>query len=217
MLDDRILISATVLDAGDELVVDVVDDRGRHGWAATPNVPLVEEQLERRIRERLGQPVLEENRRWIDRPRAGGPDWVAWSVVENAVQALAGAAEISMCQRLGGSLRAPSAAVDPAELDAPGRIAGDASFDEIAAWLPTAAVGWVSVDPRLWAIPAIVRLDALCRVLQVGLAVEVPDGSVAGALGGQLIAALPMATLGRTVAVALPPMTPRYAIESAAP
>lgn len=217
MLDDRILTSATVLDASGELVVDVVDDQGRHGWAVTPKVPLVEERLERRIRERLGRSVLEENRRWIDRPRDGGPDWVAWSVVENAVQALVGPAGTSMCQRLGGSLRATSAAVDPAELDAPGRIAGDASFDEIAAWLPTAPVGWVGVDPRLWAIPAIVRLDALCRVLQVGLAVEVPDGSMAGALGEQLIGALPMATLGRASAVVLPPMTPLYTIEGAAP
>lgn len=198
MLDDRILAYASVDEADDELVVLLVDDRGNQGRAVARNDAGLVSRLADRLTLQLGRPIVAESRRWAHRPVSGGLDWVAFSAVENGLAALtAAAAGISLSQWLGGSVRVTGQMIDPDTLSVDGRTVEDASFDEIAAWLQGAQVAWLRLDPRVWSVAALLRLDALCRVLQVGLAIEVPDGSRAEPVAAALRGALPMATLGR--------------------
>ncbi|MHB1327302.1 MAG: hypothetical protein ACYC2K_03795 [Gemmatimonadales bacterium] len=207
MLDDRVLAHASALEIGDELMVSLVDDRGNLGQTVTTNDPGLVDRLAERLTSHLGRPIAAESRRWIDRPASGGLEWAAYSAAENGLAALTvSAARVSHSRWLGGALRNAGSAVDPDRLAVDGRDIGGASFDEIAAWLPSAQVAWVRVDPRVWAIGAIQRLDALCRILQVSIAIDVPAGSLATPFLISLRESVPMATLGRLPGIRLKSM-----------
>ncbi len=198
MLDDRVLVSASAAAVGGELVITLTDDAGTTGTTIARNDAGLADRLVERLNARIGCSLVAEGRRWVDRPRHGGSDWVAFAAVENGLLALTiAAAGVSLRRWLGGTLRRPSLTTDSATLGVDGYAVGDASFDEVTAWLPGASVGFLSVDPRGWPIPALLRLDSLCRVLQVGIAIDVPEASQAGEVAEDLLAALPMATLGR--------------------
>jgi len=198
VLDDRVLVHASAVEVGGELVLVLVDDRGNQCETVTTNAPGVADRLGERLVRQLDRPLLSENQRWADRPANGGLDWIAFSAVETGLAALsAEAAGIPLSSWLGGSLRSMDSIVDPDTLGVDGHAVGDASFDEVAAWLPEASVAWLRVDPRIWSVPALRRLDAMCRILQIGMAIELPPGSAAMPIGVALQEALPMATLGR--------------------
>jgi hypothetical protein len=75
--------------------------------------------------------------------------------------------------------------------------ARDREFDGVARFLVDSVVHAVVIDPRLWGVPAIIRLDGLCRTLQIGIALDVTGGHyVVRELARELAVALPMATLG---------------------
>ncbi len=198
MLDDRVLAFASAVDVGDELMVFLADDRGNLGQAVARNDAGLSDRLSERFALQLGRPIAAGNLRWADRPTNGGLEWVAFSAVENSLTALTvSAAGVRPNQWLGGSLRSAASVVDADTLAVEGRDVGDASFDEIAAWLPGAQVAWLRVDPRIWSIAAVHRLDALCRILQVGIAIDVPAGSLATPVTVLLQETVPTATLGR--------------------
>lgn len=215
MLDDRVLVHASAVEVGGELVLILVDDRGNQCETVTTSVPGVADRLVERLVRQLDRPILSESQRWADRPTHGGLDWIAFSAVETGLAALsAEAAGIPLSSWLGGSLRSMDSIVDPDALGGDGHAVGDASFDEVAAWLPDATVAWLRVDPRAWSIPALQRLDAMCRLFQIGMAIELPSGSVAMPIAVALQEALPMATLGRRMETRRPPAEFRHPVFS---
>ena len=198
-------------------LVRVEDDRGNAGSAETLDQPEIRSSIGRWANLLIGMPVFATNARWDDRPRADGPEWTGYSVLENALAGLGAAvASMALHEWLGGKANAerpPVASLESVVPEVRVLEAGDREFDGVARFLVDSVVHAVVIDPRHWSVPAIVRLDALCRTLQIGIAFDVRGGGhVALGLAGELAAALPMATLGVIASGA-----PRASLSLAAP